>query len=431
MKRWMSALLAALLLALCVGCGNQEEPSGIYYDITGIAPTETVMTVDGNEIPAQMYFYWTAYNCSYLEYQMNMLNYAYGMYTDYIDADSGTVNWDLQFTEDQTLSEYVKAETDDTVLFYAVVENLAAELGVTLTEEDETAIADNRASMVEELGGEDAYAQYLEELGVDEETFTRLQSASLLIGDMTDLTLQEGSELYLPEEDYDQYATYADHILLATQDTATGAALSEEEIAEKRQTAEDLLSQLQASDDVVTLFGQLADEYSEDPGRAENPDGYIYTPGTMVAVFEDAAAALEPGQVSGIVESDYGYHIILRRDLSEGLANDPDTKRALAQQHLQGLLEERMAEAEVTVSEKLNTLDPGAFYTQYVAELEAMRAPADEAAGEDGADAAAGDASGDTAGEAETSDETETSGNTESSGEADADSGNGGESSGQ
>ena len=75
-----------------------------------------------------------------------------------------------------------------------------------------------------ELGGEDAYAQYLEELGVDEETFTRLQSASLLIGDMTDLTLQEGSELYLPEEGYDQYATYADHILLATQDTATGAA---------------------------------------------------------------------------------------------------------------------------------------------------------------------------------------------------------------
>ena len=89
-----------------------------------------------------------------------------------------------------------------------------------------------------------------------------------------------------------------------------------------------------------------------------------------------------------------------------------------------------MAEAEVTVSEKLNTLDPGAFYTQYVAELEAMRAPADEAAGEDGADAA-GDGSGDTAGEAETSDETETSGNTESSGEADAGSGNGGESSGQ
>ena len=430
MKRWMSALLAALLLALCVGCGNQAEetaePSGVYYDITGIAPTETVMTVDGNEIPAQMYFYWTAYNCSYLEYQMNMLNYAYGMYTDYIDADSGTVNWDLQFTEDQTLSEYVKAETDDTVLFYAVVENLAAEMDAGLTAEDEAAIADNRASAVEEMGGEEEFVKYLAELGIDEDTFARFSSTSFLFDNLTDLVLQEGSELYLPEEDYDQYATYADHILLATQDTATGAALSEEEIAEKRQTAEDLLSQLQASDDVVTLFGQLADEYSEDPGRAENPDGYIYTPGTMVTVFEDAAAALEPGQVSGIVESDYGYHIILRRDLSEGLANDPDTKRTLAQQYLQSLLEERMEEAEVTVSAELDDLDPGAFYTQYLTELDALEEPAGVAgAGEDGTDAAAGDASGDTSGGAETS------GNTETSGEADAGSGNDGESSGQ
>ena len=430
MKRWMSALLAALLLALCVGCGNQEEPSGIYYDITGIAPTETVMTVDGNEIPAQAYFYWTAYNCSYFEYQLGMLA-AYGMSGDLVNVEDGSVNWDAPFSEDQTLSQYVKEETKSAVTFYAVAENLAAELGVTLTEEDETAIADNRASMVEELGGEDAYAQYLEELGVDEETFTRLQSASLLIGDMTDLTLQEGSELYLPEEGYDQYATYADHILLATQDTATGAALSEEEIAEKRQTAEDLLSQLQASDDVVTLFGQLADEYSEDPGRAENPDGYIYTPGTMVAVFEDAAAALEPGQVSGIVESDYGYHIILRKDLSEGLSSDPDMKRTLAQEHLQKLLEERMEEAEVTVSAELDDLDPGAFYTQYLTELDALEEPAGVAgAGEDGTDAAAGDASGDTSGGAEPSGAAD-AGSTESSGEADAGSENGGESSGQ
>ena len=416
MKRWMSALLAALLLALCVGCGNQEEPSGIYYDITGIAPTETVMTVDGNEIPAQAYFYWTAYNCSYFEYQLGMLA-AYGMGGDLVNVEDGSVNWDAPFSEDQTLSQYVKEETKSAVTFYAVAENLAAELGVTLTEEDETAIADNRASMVEELGGEDAYAQYLEELGVDEETFTRLQSASLLIGDMTDLTLQEGSELYLPEEGYDQYATYADHILLATQDTATGAALSEEEIAEKRQTAEDLLAQLQASDDVVTLFGQLADEYSEDTGRETNPNGYIYTPGTMVTAFEDAAAALEPGQVSGIVESDYGYHIILRKDLSEGLADDPDMKRTLAQQYLQSLLEERMEEAEVTVSAELDDLDPGAFYTQYLTELDALEEPAGVAAD--------GDASGDTAGE------TETSGNTETSGEADTGSENGGESSGQ
>ena len=416
MKKTLSALLAALLLALCAGCGETEEPSGVYYDITGIPPKETVMTVDDNEIPAQMYFYWTAYNSSYLEYQMNMYNYVYGLYGEYINED-GTMNWDSQFTEDQTLSQYVKAETDNTVRFYAVMENLAAELGAGLTEEDEAAIAESRASTVEEMGGEEEFNKYLAEMGIDEDTFARFSATNYLFENLTDLVLQEGSELYLPAEGYDQYATYADHILLSTQDAETGAALSEEEIAAKRQTAEDLLAQLQASDDVMTLFGQLADEYSEDPGRASSPDGYIYTPGTMVTVFEDAAAALAPGEISGIVESDYGYHIILRKDLSEGLSSDPDMKRTLAQEHLQKLLEERMEEAEVTVSAELDDLDPGAFYTQYLTELDALEEPAGVAAD--------GDASGDTAGE------TETSGNTETSGEADTGSENGGESSGQ
>ena len=76
-----------------------------------------------------------------------------------------------------------------------------------------------------------------------------------------------------------------------------------------------------------------------------------------------------------------------------------------------------MEEAEVTVSAELDDLDPGAFYTQYLTELDALEEPAGVAAD--------GDASGDTAGE------TETSGNTETSGEADTGSENGGESSGQ
>ena len=375
MKKTLSALLAALLLVLCAGCGETEEPSGVYYDITGIPPKETVMTVDGNEIPAQMYFYWTAYNSSYLEYQMNMYNYVYGLYGEYINED-GTMNWDSQFTEDQTLSQYVKAETDNTVRFYAVMENLASELGAGLTEEDEAAIAGDRASSVEEMGGEEEFNKYLAEMGIDEDTFARFSATNYLFENLTDLVLQEGSELYLPAEGYDQYATYADHILLSTQDAETGAALSEEEIAAKRQTAEDLLAQLQASDDVVTLFGQLADEYSEDPGRASSPDGYIYTPGTMVTVFEDAAAALAPGEISGIVESDYGYHIILRKDLSEGLDDDADMKRSLARQHLQGFLEERMDQAEVTISEKLDGIDAGAFYTEYLTALDALEEPA-------------------------------------------------------
>ena len=53
-------------------------------------------------------------------------------------------------------------------------------------------------------------------------------------------------------------------------------------------------------------------ELSEDPGKRHYPEGYTYAPGTMVPVFENAANALEEYEISDIVDTSYGYHIILR-----------------------------------------------------------------------------------------------------------------------
>ena len=57
-------------------------------------------------------------------------------------------------------------------------------------------------------------------------------------------------------------------------------------------------------------------ELSEDPGLQSAPTGYIFTKGEMVAPFEEAAYALSDNGVSGIVETDYGYHIIKRIPLN-------------------------------------------------------------------------------------------------------------------
>lgn len=82
----------------------------------------------------------------------------------------------------------------------------------------------------------------------------------------------------------------------------------------KRTKAEEILNRAKAGED----FAALANEFSEDPGnmdpQTQQKKGGLYsdTPkGRMVPAFEEAALSLEPGQVyGGLVETDYGYHII-------------------------------------------------------------------------------------------------------------------------
>lgn len=74
-----------------------------------------------------------------------------------------------------------------------------------------------------------------------------------------------------------------------------------------RARAEDILRRVRAGED----FAKLANEFTEDPGgRGRGGDLGWFGRGMMVKPFEDAAFALKPGEVSGIVESQFGFHII-------------------------------------------------------------------------------------------------------------------------
>ena len=101
----------------------------------------------------------------------------------------------------------------------------------------------------------------------------------------------------------------------------------------------------------------------------------------FVQEFKDAALSLEVGQLSGIVETNYGFHILLRKDLTEA------QRLSLAGDQLTLILEEQMAEAEVVRSEKLASIEAGSFYAGYNEAAEALMAaktPADEGAGDAG-----------------------------------------------
>ncbi len=59
-------------------------------------------------------------------------------------------------------------------------------------------------------------------------------------------------------------------------------------------------------------FGKLAEQYSIDGTRKQGGDLGYFGRGVMVKEFETAAFGLQKGQVSGIVKTQFGYHIIKR-----------------------------------------------------------------------------------------------------------------------
>ncbi len=97
----------------------------------------------------------------------------------------------------------------------------------------------------------------------------------------------------------------ASHILLRVDADAAPKVKQQ-----KRQLAEKLLLQIKNKDN--QNFAELARRYSDDAGSAAQGGalGFI-TRSTMVPAFEEVVFSLQPGQLSDIVETNFGYHIIL------------------------------------------------------------------------------------------------------------------------
>lgn len=268
---------------------------------TGLKSDTVLLTVNGQGITAEEYLYWLGNMTSYYK-----MMYAYsGMDLDLTQEARPGVTWDEQLKE---------IAYQNTVLL-ALTSQKAAEYGVSLNADDIAQLVESRENDITNYGGEAGYAYQLQAMGVNDATAFHIDMDMTLFSKVQQAATEAAAK-DLTAEDVARYAEENDilrakHIFLLTTDMSTGEPYDEATQARQKAKAEELLVQLREN---PGRFDKLMNENSEDTGLATNPDGYLFTSGQMVTEFEEGTRALEYGEISDLVQSTYGYHIILRLD---------------------------------------------------------------------------------------------------------------------
>ena len=358
----LAAILALALLAGCTPGSADPTPAAMNDDLAfqtvGLKKDHPVATVNGKSIRAEEYLFWLSNAIAMREY--------YG----YLSTDAG---W-------AALSEELKADALDTAVLFQIVRDKVAEYGITLTAEEDRQMEEELETAIEQMGGENAFLQELDMMCVDRESYMELNRVSYLYRALQDKLVEEGA-VEVTQADLDQfvseyienYGLYAaKHILISTrresEDGNSYEDFSDEERAQAYQLAWNLRDQLAQAGDSEELFDELMNQFSEDSrdpetGELNAPDGYtLIFSGQMVPEFEAGALALEVGQVGDIVQTDYGYHIIMRIELDTATL-EQFAAQTVTESYKMGLLsQEWVDEATVVIEAAYDTIDPQTFY---------------------------------------------------------------------
>ena len=376
--RTCAAVLSGTVLAASLaGCSGSNAaapetfplPEGVPQDIimetAGISASEPVLTVDGGEVTAEELLYWVSYTAD--------------QYAQY-----GMLDWTMDMGDGSTMADYILDTAVQNATLYQVVDDHAEARDAGWTEKNASEYQSQLDDMIWSLGvqaglvssdsaetttdenGQTTYVipedvepqvdaefvRFLAYMGLSQEGFFHLNQTSFLYNNMLEQIQNDES---ITAETLDEAGVYhAKHILIQAEPvTDEEGNVTDDGMAAAQTRAQEIYDQLMSAEDPLTLFDELMASESQDPGSQSQPDGYTFGPGEMVAEFEEGTAALAIDEIGAPVQSDYGYHIILRLDA------DNDEGRA---KYLDVLVDQWMDEAQVEQSEALQSLDLQAFY---------------------------------------------------------------------
>ncbi|RII26769.1 MAG: peptidylprolyl isomerase [Geobacter sp.] len=201
--------------------------------------------------------------------------------------------------EDATVEQLISAE-----LLYQAGKKVE-DKGIDKQVEEK--IAQSRAKFAKP----EEFAAALKSADLDEAELRTLTLKDLVINNYiekeiaTKVTITDADTKKFYDDNQDKFkqseSVRASHILCGVDDKAGPEAKQK-----AREKAEALLKKIKAGED----FASLAKSDSTCPSSKQGGDLGFFGHGQMVKPFEDAAFALKPGEVSGVVETQFGYHII-------------------------------------------------------------------------------------------------------------------------
>ena len=320
-KRIIAGVLAAVLAAgVFAGCSgdsenkNEEvtEKTNIEETAAGDNPSFVVdgkevdttdlalLSFNGVEIPFDVYRYY---------YLAVVESYFYDKDDDYWESDEG----------EETFSQ-IKDYVIETLKNMVWGKILAADNNIELTQEDYDGIEADIEETKNSFSSDGSYQDALDAAHVDEETLKTLSEYNYYSQRAYNELFGEGGEYEVTDDEFNEKLANeyvrVQHILVSfdrfLEDEEYADATDDEIKQAAESAANELLERVNNGEDFYTL----ASENSDDPGMTSE-DGYYFTYGIMVEPFEEASYALKENEVSGLVETSYGYHIIKRLPMEQ------------------------------------------------------------------------------------------------------------------
>lgn len=230
------------------------------------------------------------------EIKKEEFNRMFNVFKAQYEQQFGTEVWEQEL-EGRKFGDVAREKLLDMLIDEKLQLHRAGELGITVADEEVNSEIENAKKYFD---SEEKFNEFLKGQSIDLEYFKGSVRKELIINKLTDkltekvaVTDEEIKAYYDTHQD-EFVSVKASHILLET-----------------KEEAEKMLQRVKAGEN----FAELAKQNSKDPSAKENSGDLDYfRHGEMVEPFEKAAFALKPGEISDIVQTDFGFHIIKVED---------------------------------------------------------------------------------------------------------------------